>query len=384
MGKLRKICNLLAGRNNWSIPFRACDLKERLKLISPEEERKRIQAGLKKRREKNEIPVNFPDRPKIFIAVKPMNWEKTGLVDSWQEVAEVIHYDWGEQYGQYNRRDWQKTGKYLFNEELVERVKSEHLKQPVQIFFSYLSGRTVFSQTIKQISEMGIITINIGFDDTRSFLGKKRRAGWTGNAEIAPAFDICITCQNRNDIVKYLKTGANPIFFPPGGNHRFWASNSLSPNRTIPISFIGQNYGRREKIVNKLRKAGMPVTTYGKGWPEGEISREKMREVYHNSLITLGFGYISNTNLLGLKGLDFEIPLTGTAYLTTYYEELAHYFVPDKEMIFYVNEEDLLQKVRYCLEHPERAKEVGLAGRKKALAEHTWEKRWQEILEVCR
>ena len=32
----------------------------------------------------------------------------------------------------------------------------------------------------------------------------------------------------------------------------------------------------------------------------------------------------------------------------------------------------------------ERGEKIGLAGRKKALAEHTWEKRWREILEVCR
>jgi len=367
-----------------SASFHSYDSKDCFKGISHKECRPRIQSRLKKRRENNELPVNLPDQPRIFFAVKQVNWEKTGLVDSWREIAEVIHYDWGEKYNQYNRRDWQKTGKYLFNEELLERVKREHLKQPIQIFFSYLSGRSVFPRTIKQISEMGIITINIGFDDTRSFRGKKRRTGWTGNMEIAPTFDICITCQNRNDIVKYLKAGANPIFFPPGGNHQFWASKSPSSNRTIPVSFVGQNYGRRQKIINRLRKAGIPVATYGKGWPEGEISQEKMLEVYNSSLITLGFGYIGKTNLLGLKGRDFEVPLTGTAYLTTYYEELARYFLPDREMLFYSNEEDLLRKVRYYLDNPEKAKEVGLDGRKKGLAEHTWEKRWQEILEVCR
>ena len=137
-------------------------------------------------------------------------------------------------------------------------------------------------------------------------------------------------------------------------------------------------------MVNRLRRAGIPVATYGKGWPEGEISQEKMREVYNNSLITLGFGYIGQTNLAGLKGRDFEVPLTGTTYLTTYHEELARCFQPDKEMLFYVDEEDLLRKIRCCLDNPERTKEVGLAGRKRALDEHTWEKRWQDILEVCR
>ena len=109
-----------------------------------------------------------------------------------------------------------------------------------------------------------------------------------------------------------------------------------------------------------------------------------MREVYNHSLVTLGFGYIGKTNLLGLKGRDFEVPLTGAAYLTTYHEELTRYFEPDREMFFYNSEEELIRKVKYYLNNPEKTKEVGLAGRKKALAEHAWEKHWQEVLEMCR
>lgn len=383
--ELRKIDKLkrTMSRKFKSVSFHSYNSTEYFKSISPEDGKARIRAGLKVKRENGRLPEYLPDRPRIFIAVRQVNWEKTGLVDSWREIADVTYYDCGEKYDQYGR-NWQRKGKYLFNEELLKRVGEEHSRQPVQVFFSYLSGRSVFPQTIKQISEMGIITINIGFDDTRSFRGKKERTGWTGNAEIASAFDVCITCQNRSDIVKYLETGANPVFFPPGGNHRLWTSRPPSPNRTIPVSFIGQNYGRRQKVIDLLRKEGVPVATYGIGWPEGEISQKKMLEIYSNSLIVLGFGYIRSTDRLGLKGRDFEVPLTGAAYLTTYHEELARCFLPDQEMVFYANEEDLVKKARYYLGHPEEAIEIGLAGRKKALAEHTWEKRWQEGLEVCR
>ncbi|MFA5393868.1 MAG: glycosyltransferase [Candidatus Ratteibacteria bacterium] len=366
-----------------SVSFHSYNSKEYFKSISSEDEKTRIRAGLKVKRENGLLPEGLPDRPRIFIAVRQTNWEKTGLVDSWREVAEVIHYDCGEKYDQRGR-DWQRKNKCLFNKKLLERVGEEHSRQPIQIFFSYLSGRTAFPETIKKISEMGIITINIGFDDTRSFRGKKERTGWTGNAPIASAFDACITCQNRNDIVKYLDVRARPIFFPPGGNHRFWASNSPAPKKTIPVSFIGQNYGRRQRVIDLLGKEKIPVATYGTGWPEGEIPQEKMLEIYSNSLLTIGFGYISSTNLLGLKGRDFEVPLTGAAYLTTYHEELARCFRPDQEMIFYTDEEDLVKKLKYYLKHPEKAMEIGLAGRKKALDEHTWKKRWQKILEVCR
>jgi len=100
------------------------------------------------------------------------------------------------------------------------------------------------------------------------------------------------------------------------------------------------------------------VATYGTGWPEGEISREKMLAIYSKSLITLGFGYINKTDLLGFKAAILRF-FDGAAYLTTYHEGMAHCFLPDREMLFYSNEKDLAEKVKYYLNHPQEAIEIG-------------------------
>ncbi len=97
-----------------------------------------------------------------------------------------------------------------------------------------------------------------------------------------------------------------------------------------------------------------------------------MLTLYSRSLLTIGFGFIGKTLEVGMKGRDFEVPMTGCAYLTTYNDELAHYFVPGEEILFYRDKKELQEIVRYYRAHPEEAVAIGLAGRVKALSQHTW------------
>jgi len=132
---------------------------------------------------------------RVFVAVHHVNWEEHGLVDPWADIAEVSHYDWGHSFNQYSR-DWHEKGKPALNSELLRRVEQVYTEKPIDLFFSYLSGRWVYPRTIRAIGKMGPITVNISFDDTMKFWGYREPSGLSGNAEIAPEFDICITCQS--------------------------------------------------------------------------------------------------------------------------------------------------------------------------------------------
>ncbi|MBA3074160.1 MAG: hypothetical protein FP831_11225 [Anaerolineae bacterium] len=141
-------------------------------------------------------------KPHIFIACHHVNWEFNNLVEPWFELGEVEHYDWGENFNQY-APDW-NIKKRQFCNELLEHIKTAHQKHPIDIFFSYLSGNWIYADVISEISKLGIITINISFDDTLKFWDQLTETGFTGNADIAPFFDICITCQNSAAVAKYI------------------------------------------------------------------------------------------------------------------------------------------------------------------------------------
>jgi len=320
------------------------------------------------------------ERPCVFVAVHHVNWEKYGLVDGWAEVAEIIHYDWGDSFDQY-APDWHEKGKTAFNAELLRRIEQAYREKPIDLFFSYLSGRWIYPETIRAIGKMGSITVNISFDDKIKFWGYREPSGLSGNAEIAPEFDICITCQSAQDVCKYVAVGANPLFLPPAANPSTFSSSSVS--RDIPVSFVGQCYGKRPKIIEHLRAHGLPVQTFGKGWPSGELSLAELKNIYARSLINLGFGYIGGSDeFVGLKGRDFEVPLAGGLYLTTYNPELEDCFVIGKEIDCYRNEDELVDKVKFYLSNPEVALKIGTAGRLRCLRDHSWANRFRTLLEV--
>ena len=314
------------------------------------------------------------------MAVRSVNWEQAGLVDSWKGIAEVVRFDWAAQL-ENTTASWFPQGRQDLGRELLERVSAAHAERPIDVFFSYLSGYWVDREVIEGIRAMGILTVNFDFDDTRKFWNKRKQGVYTGSAELAPAFDVCVTAQSSSNVGKYVAIGANPLFLPAGGNEDVFAIEQ-QPVRDIPVSFVGQNYGARTDMIAFVEDQGIEVYKRGLGWPAGAASQQEMLDIYARSVVTLGFGYIGKTQLLGLKGRDFEVPMTGCAYLTTWNPELAGYFEPDREILFYRDREDLLLKLRSCLENPEWAIDIGRRGRERALAQHTWGARWRTLLGV--
>ena len=309
--------------------------------------------------------------PRVFIAVKHHNWEQAGLVDSWADVAETVPWDWGDRYDQHSA-DWHAVGKRAFNEELYQRVAAAHAKRPLTHFFSYLSGRWLYPRTIERIGDLGIVTINFSFDDSHRFWGKRREGIWTGIATIARAYDLNITAQDPADVIKYRLSGARALYLPPGGNPSTFADLPKVSKRYF-ASFVGQCYGVRREYIDYLRKHGIDVHTWGMGWPEGPVSHPEMLEIYAASHVILGFGFVgSSRRRTAVKGRDFEIPLTGTAY--------ADLFEEGREILFYKTPQDACRLLAQMTGAEYQLAHIGSQGKARALREHTWSRRWEHLL----
>lgn len=326
-----------------------------------------------------EQELRMAKRLHVFVAVHDVNWEYQALVESWRKVARVTHYDWGEEFDQYDD-SWFAHGRAEFQDRLLTEVESAHRREPVNVFFSYLSGRWVDPTTIQAIREMGIQAINFSFDDTRQFWGARVHGRWTGVAPIAAAYDLNVTVARPLDTKKYSAIGARAIFLPPAGNPDTFPVLRNDPKNRTRITFIGQRYGLRGHYIEALRHAGLPIESFGIGWPSGPISHSDKVRIYQESLITLGFGFLGEGSSVSMKGRDFEVPMTGTCYVTTFEPTLTKLFVPDHEMVFYSSLHELTQKIEYLSRNRELALEIGEAGRKKALEEHQWHMRWLRLL----
>ena len=115
------------------------------------------------------------------------------------------------------------------------------------------------------------------------------------------------------------------------------------------------------------------------------LSDEEMIRKYSEARISLGFLEVFDSHDPGgmvrqhLHLREFEAPMSGALYFTGYCEELTEFYEPDREVVVYRNEHELLDKVRYYLTHPADAERVRQAGLRRARACHTYQRRFEDL-----
>jgi len=72
----------------------------------------------------------------------------------------------------------------------------------------------------------------------------------------------------------------------------------------------------------------------------------------------------------------------GAFYLTYPTSGLAEMFEPDKELVTFSTADEMIEKIRYYLAHEDKRSAIAAAGRRKALAEHTYARRFGRMFEL--
>jgi len=316
---------------------------------------------------------------KILAIYHHYNWENESLKPSIEKFGSVRHYDWFDSFN-HQKKDWHKANKSKMNDDLIDRVNKWNRQDGFDVIFTYLSREVVTPDTVKKISGLGVPVVNMSLNDKEGFVGKVKEGQAMGVRDICRYFDLCWT-STEDAIKKYCVEGAVPIYLPEGANPEIHKPYDIE--KTIDVSFVGQCYGNRPEIIQKLKLQGINVEAYGYGWPNGPVSTEEMIHIYSRSKINLGFGGIAGSkDIYCLKGRDFEIPMSGGFYLTEYHPELENCYDLEKEIVTYTDFEDIVLKIRYFLSNPEKADDKRKKGFKRAQSEHTWEMRFEKIFKL--
>lgn len=170
------------------------------------------------------------------------------------------------------------------------------------------------------------------------------------------------------------------------------------------VSFVGQYHPYRAWVIDRMRRAGVVVDTFGHRWESGRLDLDAMVRVFNRSRINLNLSNSSHWGLpflvsypetvawnvkLGkhaeqVKSRHFEIAGSGGFQLSHAVDYLAHYFRPDREIIIFKNVSDLIAKTKYFLVHDDERLSVAEQGRQRADAEHTAERRYADLLTEIR
>ncbi len=144
-----------------------------------------------------------------------------------------------------------------------------------------------------------------------------------------------------------------------------------------PVGFIGQWEQERAKSLCFLAEKGIDVRVWGYTWgrPKHRLARLCLENRplwsrdYARAIcvfdINLCFLRKANRDLQTTRSI--EIPACGGFMLAERTDEHLALFEEGKEAEFFENDEELLDKVRYYLSHPQQRKKIAAAGQERCL-----------------
>ncbi|MFA6630109.1 MAG: glycosyltransferase [Sulfuricurvum sp.] len=291
-----------------------------------------------------------------------------------QELGNVFRF---EMDPQDDRKGWYAK-KERVNEEMIAYVKDVMENNSIDIIVCYQSGRTLTQTTLDFFDTLTIPIINEGLDDERKFRSRKGPDGmYRGMKDVCRYFDLSLTT-SKSALIKYEVEGGKARYKPYAANPEVY--KKLGLEKKYDVAFVGAYYGTRPYYINYLQANGINIMVKGQGWREGEASPDEMIEIFNQAKIVLGFAGVGiSDEIFILKGRDFEVPLTGSFYMTQRHHELNEYFTLGYDIETYETKEELLQKVQYYLSHEVEREKIAEQGYQKSLTHYTAKAAYEKI-----
>jgi len=299
-----------------------------------------------------------------------------------------------------------KKGKKFMNRELLRTVAD---LKPDLCFFSLVDDEIEKAVIGKITKELNIKPLAWFGDDEWRFNSHSRR--------YAPFFSFIVSTDPKAE-EKYRRIGYQNIIHVSSAVN----TDDYRPtrnNKNIDVSFVGSFNKERGRIISAIQNSGINLVVHGAGWLAGRVSQEEMVDLISRSKIGLSlnppsfyvglksiarllfkrphfnrsplairpdfWNFLSNwkewqqKKIPQLKARTFEIAACRTLTMTEYVPGLEHCYKLEKEIITYKNRDNLIKKIKYYLGHPKEREAIALAGYKRTIQDHTYEKRFADI-----
>jgi hypothetical protein len=335
-------------------------------------------------------------------------------------------------------RHWLRHDVPRLNEELVGHARQQHTRAPFDLIFCMVYDFFIQRGTLQELRTLGVPICNYHVDMLLEWYLVAKTVDLYD-------FMVCAQRENmaplraRGGNPVYMQMAANPrYYYPRPGTTLTYDVTFVGTRQNIRpsvISYLYQNgidvqvFGKGwQPDSNEGKRGGRkPLWSYetycqiisrlphklrNEGWKavwgsfkvnhlksEKHLDQEVFNQIGHPPLpfedmvrlygethVNLGFlnhgyAYLSGRPIRQIRLREFEVPMSGGLYCTEYKEELGEFYELEKEIITYNDKEELLDKVRYYLAHPEAAARLRRAGYERARRDHTWARRFTHLFE---
>lgn len=205
---------------------------------------------------------------------------------------------------------------------------------------------------------------------------------------LGPAYD-CFFTHDSSTLERHRAAGARPYYLAFGCDPDYLRSLPGGPRWAASVAFVASRDPVREAVIHELADPpDLPVATWGPGWPRGPVYGDDFVRVLSNALVGLNvhqqFGDRGDPARYG-TGANmrvFELAAVGTPQLSDAKTDIARHFAPDREIVLYRSVAELKDRARALLADERLRLGLATAARERALREHTWRHRLEELLTV--
>jgi hypothetical protein len=189
--------------------------------------------------------------------------------------------------------------------------------------------------------------------------------------------------------VQHMELAANPAFPDPEP-----VPEAERRSLGAAVGFIGHWEPTTERTLRRVAEAGLPLKVYGGGWERADLSGPLAAAVQRRLVLGLEYmrailsfdvnvGIVSKWNRNHTASRTFQIPALGAFLLHERNEVVTRLFREGVEAEFYGSDDELIEKCRHYLTHPEERQRIAAAGRRRCLESGYFETdRVREVLPV--
>lgn len=272
----------------------------------------------------------------------------------------------------FNRRDnYFKYGRKKMNEMLLDLIKRE---KPDYIF-TWLTWDEFYIETLMKINEISpnTKTVAIFGDDTIQFEDFSRY--------YALLFNYVFTTLKSYQ-GKYKQEGLNDAYFTSLTDAV--AFRPIKSQKKYDVTFVGSqklDKSGRYELVKHLIDNGISVKVFGFGWenhPElkenygGALESEDVVKVINESKINLCLSK-DNFGRPQMKAKIFEVGACKSFALCEHAPDYENYFKEGKEIVYFKDKHELLEKVKYYLSHEKEREKLASGSYKRVIDDYALE-----------
>jgi spore maturation protein CgeB len=206
------------------------------------------------------------------------------------------------------------------------------------------------------------------------------------SSRLSPAYDAFFT-HDSSSLERHRRAGARAHYLAFGCDPAYHRPLDGGARWRSPVAFVGSRDAARERVVREV--ADLAVRTWGPGWPGGALYGDDFIRALTGAAVGLNIhqrfadagdpaGYGTGANMR-----VFELAAVGTPQLSDAKGDIARHFTPDREIVLYRSIAELRDRARALLADDEWRRDLAAAARARALREHTWTHRMEELLSVA-